>query len=104
MLDRVSGLFGHYPKSAQIAVRQGRIVAGQIAAQSRGAGVDPELPDSLCHIATGYAPPAAIRIAANFRRRGDGELVMQQKTERDAQPRGEDIVWLQSLYREFLPD
>lgn len=100
MLDRVSGLFGHYPKTAQIAVRQGCIVARRIAAQARGGTAPPELPDSLCHIATAFDPPAAIRIAASYRRRGDGELVQQQNTERDAQPRGEDIVWLRAMYRE----
>jgi NADPH-dependent 2,4-dienoyl-CoA reductase/sulfur reductase-like enzyme len=102
MIGAVSSLFGHYPKSAQIAVRQGRIVARQIVAQASGGITATELPDSLCHIATAYEPPAAIRIAATFRQRGDGEIVQQTKVERDPQPRGEDVAWLQDMLRETL--
>lgn len=100
MLGQVSPLFGHYPKTAQIAVRQGRIVARQIAARAGGTAAPPELPDSQCHIATAFDPPAALRISASYRVRGDGELVQQQRTERDSQPRGEDVAWLQGLLAE----
>lgn len=102
MVGPVSGLFGHYPKTGQIAVRQGRIVARRIAALSHGKTVPVELPDSLCHITTAYDPPAAIRLAASFRQRGDGELVQQNTVERDPQPRGEDLAWLQSLLGEMI--
>lgn len=102
MVGAVSALFGHYPKSAQLAVRQGRIVARQIAALASGSDAVTELPDSLCHIATAYAPPEAIRITASFRQRGDGELMQQNKVERDPQPRGEDLAWLNAMLRETL--
>ncbi|MCX8087454.1 MAG: NAD(P)/FAD-dependent oxidoreductase [Rhodocyclaceae bacterium] len=101
-LGHVSDLFGHYPKSAHMAVRQGRLAALQIAARLRGAELPAGFPDSLCHIATRYAPPEAIRLAASYRLRGDGALVQTTKTERDPQPRGEDVAWLRGLLREVL--
>ena len=102
MIDRVSSLFGHYPKSGQMASRQGRIVARQIAARVAGQAPALALPDSLCHITTQFDPPAVLRIEASYRLRGDGELIQQTKTQRDPQPRGEDIAWAQGMFREFL--
>lgn len=102
MIDRVSPLFGHYPKNGQMAARQGRIVARRIAALARGSAPPRELPDSLCHIATQYAPPEAIRIAAAYRLRGDGVLMQQLTTERDPQPRGEDLAWARGMLEEML--
>lgn len=101
-LGHVSDLFGHYPKSAHMAVRQGRLVARQIAARAHDTPVAAEFPDSLCHIATRYAPPEAIRLAASYRLRGDGVLMQQTKTERDPQPQGEDVAWLRSMLNEVL--
>lgn len=102
MIDRVSPLFGHYPKSAHMATRQGRLVAEHIAARSRGEEATRDLPDSLCHIATRFDPPEAIRLATSYRLRGDGVLMQQSRTERDPQPRDEDVAWLQSLLGEIL--
>ncbi|GAB1395166.1 FAD-dependent oxidoreductase [Rhodocyclaceae bacterium] len=102
MIDRVSALFGHYPKSGQMASRQGRIVAYQIAARAAGTVPPQALPDSICHLTTQVDPPAALRIAASYRLRGDGEIVQQMKSERDPQPRGEDLAWAQGMFREFL--
>lgn len=102
MLGRVSPLFGHYPKTAQIAVRQGRIVALQIAARARGTLAATVLPDSQCHIATAFDPPESLHISARYRVRGDGELIQQQVVRRDSQPRGEDIAWLQGLLAEVV--
>lgn len=102
MIDRVSVLFGHYPKTGQMAASQGRIVARQIAARARGTTAAAEMPDSLCLITTSYESPTAIRIAANYRIRGDGEIAQQTKTERDAQPRGEDLAWARGLFAEIL--
>jgi NADPH-dependent 2,4-dienoyl-CoA reductase/sulfur reductase-like enzyme len=101
MLDQVSPLFGHYPKAGQMAARQGRSVARRIAALAQGKEPPRELPDSLCHIATQYAPPEAIRIAASYRLRGDGALMQQQTTQRDPQPRGEDADWLRRMLVEI---
>jgi NADPH-dependent 2,4-dienoyl-CoA reductase/sulfur reductase-like enzyme len=101
-LGHVSDLFGHYPKSAHMAVRQGRLVARQIAARAHDKPVAAEFPDSLCHIATRYAPPEAIRLATSYRLRGDGVLMQQAKTGRDPQPQGEDLAWLRSMLDEVF--
>jgi len=101
-LGHVSDLFGHYPKSAHMAVSQGRLVARRIAALARGTEPPAGFPDSLCHIATRYTPPEAIRLAANYRLRGDGVLLQKTRTERDPQPRGEDLAWLRGLLGEVL--
>jgi NADPH-dependent 2,4-dienoyl-CoA reductase/sulfur reductase-like enzyme len=102
MIDRVSPLFGHYPKSGHMAIRQGHIVARQIAALSHDKTAPQELPDSLCHIATRFDPPEAIRLGFNYRIRADGEIAQQMNTRRDVQPRGEDIDWLKEMYREMF--
>lgn len=102
MIDRVSPLFGHYPKSGQMASRQGRIAACRIAAEAAGKPAPHELPDSVCHIATQYDPPASLRIDAAYRLRGDGALVQQTQIRRDPQPRDEDLAWAQGMFREFL--
>jgi hypothetical protein len=102
MLDRVSPLFGHYPKSGQMASRQGRSVARRIAALAHGAAPIREFPDSVCHIATRLDPPEALRIESTFRLRGDGVLMQQSRTTRDAQPRGEDLAWAADMFREFF--
>lgn len=102
MIDRVSSLFGHYPKSGQMASRQGRIVARQIAARAADETPPLELPDSLCLIATQFDPPATLRIEASYRLRGDGEISQQVKNQRDPQPRGEDLAWARGMFREFL--
>lgn len=102
MIDRVSPLFGHYPKSAHMAARQGRLVAHRIAALARGTEAPRELPDSRCHIATQFDPPEAVRIAAAYRLRGDGVLMQQTAIEHDSQPRGEDVAWLETLLDEVL--
>lgn len=102
MLDRVSPLFGHYPKSGQMASRQGRGVARQIAALARGTMPPLEFPDSVCHIATRFDPPEALRIETSYRRRGDGEIQQQARTTRDAQPRGEDLAWAEEMFGELF--
>lgn len=95
MIDRTSPIFGHYPKTAQMAVSQGRLAAKRIAALLQGRNPPPDLPGSLCHVTTRYAPPEAIRIEMAYRLRGDGAIMQQAKVNRDAQPRGEDLAWLQ---------
>jgi NADPH-dependent 2,4-dienoyl-CoA reductase/sulfur reductase-like enzyme len=108
MIDRVSPLFGHYPKSGQMACRQGRIVARQITARTREQReqreqIAPlEFPDSVCHITTQFDPPEALRIETSYRLRGDNVIMQQAQTTPTLQPRGEDLAWAQKLFGEFL--
>jgi NADPH-dependent 2,4-dienoyl-CoA reductase/sulfur reductase-like enzyme len=93
----VSPLFGHYAKTAQIAVALGAIAAAEIAARSRGGLPEAALPAGVCHVASGFEPPAALRIHVNYRRRGDGLIVQGTRQEQDPQPRDEDLAWLAGL-------
>ena len=96
----VSPLFGHYPKSAHVAVRMAGIVAGEIAARAAGREAAAALPDSVCHVASDVAPAESLRIDARFHQRGDGVIVQTVRQHRDPQPRGEDEAWLASLVAE----
>ena len=98
----VSPLFGHYPKSAHVAVRMARIVAGEIAARAAGRDAPAALPDSVCYVGSDVAPPESLRIDARFHQRGDGVIVQTVRQHRDPQPRGEDEVWLASLVAELF--
>lgn len=102
MLDQVSQSFGHYPKTGQMASRQGRNVARHIIARIRGTEPPLELPDSTCHVATRYDPPETMRIESTFRLGPAGELVQRATLKRNPDPHGEDIAWTQEMFGEFL--
>ncbi len=102
LLGKVSPLFGHYPKSAHLACHLGRIAAAEIAARSRGKLPQPELPASVCHVYTDAEPLEMLRIDSTYRLRGDGLIAQTVRQHEDPQPRGEDVQWAQSIYREML--
>ena len=102
LLGKVSPLFGHYPKSAHMACQLGRIAAEQIAARARGTIPERRLPESVCHVFTDVEPMETMRIENNYRLRGDGLIVQTVRQHDDPQPRGEDQVWAQELYKEML--
>ncbi len=102
LLGQVSPLFGHYPKSAHMAVQLGRIAAAEIAARSRGQLPPPQIPQSICHVYTDVEPMEMMRIDASYRLRGDGLITQTVRQHEDPQPRGEDRQWAQGFYREML--
>ncbi len=102
LLGRASPLFGHYPKSAHMASRLGRIAAAEIAARSRGKLPEIVLPESVCHVYTDVEPLEMMRIDAQYRLRGDGLITQSVRQHEDPQPRGEDRHWAQGLYQEML--
>jgi NADPH-dependent 2,4-dienoyl-CoA reductase/sulfur reductase-like enzyme len=102
LLGRVSPLFGHYPKSAHMAVQLGRIAAAEIAARSRGGLPELKFPESVCHVHTDAEPMEMMRIDARYRLRGDGLITQSLRQHEDPQPRGEDVAWAQGLYAEIL--
>ncbi len=103
LIDRVSLLFGHYPKSGHLANRLGRIAAREIAGRARGNLPEPGLPDSVCHVFSDVDPMESVRIDAEYRLRGDGVIAQTVRQHYDPQPRGEDAAWAKSLYADFLP-
>jgi len=102
LIDRVSPLFGHYPKTGHMANRQGRIVAGEIAARAAGRLAEPALPDSICHVFPDVEPMESVRIEAKYHFRGDGLIAQSVRQQGDPQPRGEDIEWAKAKYADFL--
>lgn len=102
MIDRAGQLFGHYPKTGQMAARQGRIVAGEIAAEVRGQEAPKQLPDSTCFVLAGAEPVEMMRIETAYRFRGDGLIVQTIRQHHDAQPRDEDIDWARGMFSELL--
>ena len=104
LIDRVSPLFGHYPKSGHMANRLGRIAAREIASRARGSLPVPLLPDSVCHVFSDVEPMESIRIDAQYHLRGDGAIAQTVRQHHDPQPRGEDAEWAKSMYSDFLAD
>ncbi|MBU0751735.1 MAG: NAD(P)/FAD-dependent oxidoreductase [Gammaproteobacteria bacterium] len=101
-VGKVSVLFGHYPKSGHMAARQGRVVAGEIAARAAGRVPQVQLPDSTCHVLTRLDPPEAMRLDAGYRVRGDGEIAQAVQQSHDPNPRGEDVAWARGMFAELL--
>ena len=101
-VGKVSLLFGHYPKSGHMAARQGRIVAGEIAARAAGRVAEPQLPESTCHVMTRLDPPEAMRLDTRYRVRGDGVIAQTVEQRYDPNPRGEDVVWARGMFAEIL--
>ncbi len=102
MIDKVSPLFGHYPKTGQMASRQGRIAAREIAARARGISAEKLLPDSTCYVFTRIEPLEMTRVESRYRFRGDGLIVQSVKQNHDPNPRGEDVQWARAMFGEFL--
>jgi NADPH-dependent 2,4-dienoyl-CoA reductase/sulfur reductase-like enzyme len=92
----VSPLFGHYPKTGQLASRMGQIAATEILARIAGNRSEAALPDSTCYAWVDLEPAERVRIDTSYRRRGDGELVQTIRQQREHQPGAEDDAWLDS--------
>lgn len=98
LLDTVSPLFGHYPKTAHIAAHLGAAAAAQIAARSRGA--EPPvaaLPQSICHVWLDADPAEQVQLLTDYRRRGDGLITQTVRQQDNPQPRDEDLQWARAL-------
>lgn len=102
LLGKVSPLFGHYPKTAHMACRLGRIAADEIAARARGKPPERHFPESVCHVFTDVEPMETMRIENHYRLRGDGLIVQTVRQHEDPQPRGEDVQWARELHEEML--
>lgn len=102
MIDRVSTLFGHYPKTGEMALHQGRIAAAQIAAEHAGKPAEPALPASTCYVLTGTEPMEMARLETSYRLRGDGLIMQTLRQHYDAQPRDEDVAWARDMHAALL--
>lgn len=102
MVDRASLLFGHYPKTGEMAARQGQIAAAQIAAEAQEKEAPRLLPASTCFVLAGAEPMEMMRIETRYRLRGDGLIMQMVRQHYDAQPRDEDLAWARAMFSELL--
>lgn len=102
LIDRVSPLFGHYPKSGHLANRLGRIAAYEIASRAHGRAPDLLLPKSVCHVFSDVEPMESVRIDAHYRLRGDQVIAQTIRQVNDPQPRGEDAAWAKSMHADMF--
>jgi NADPH-dependent 2,4-dienoyl-CoA reductase/sulfur reductase-like enzyme len=102
LLGHASLLFGHYPKTGQLASRLGGIAAREIAARSREKEPEKLLPDSTCFVYSSVEPMELLRIDTRYRLRGDGVIMQTAKQNFDPNPRGEDEAWARGMFAEFL--
>jgi len=102
LMDKVSPLFGHYPKSGHMANRLGRIAAHEIAARAKGVAPEKRLPEGVCYVFSSIDPMEAIRVDSHYKFRGDGLIAQSVKQFHDPNPMGEDLQWAKSMFEEFL--
>jgi NADPH-dependent 2,4-dienoyl-CoA reductase/sulfur reductase-like enzyme len=102
LLDRISPLFGQYPKTGQIAARQGQIAARQIAARASGTNPERQLPDSTCYVLSRPEPRELTRIETSYRFRGDGVIQQTVRQQHDPQAGDEDLDWARRQFGELL--
>ncbi len=102
-IDKVSPLFGHYPKTGQLASRLGQIAARQVAARALGKDAETRLPDSVCQVIARVEPQESMRIEAHYRQRGDGLIQQTVKQTYNAQASDEDVHWARGMFAQFLP-
>lgn len=98
----VSPLFGHFPKTGQLASRMGQIAATEILGRLDGKAPEPALPESTCFAYLNLAPPQFTRIDTRYRVRGDGALVQNISQTRENNPQGEDDAWLNARHEELF--
>ncbi len=101
-LDKVSPLFGQYPKTAQLAASLGRIAATQIAARARGTAADRSLPESACYVINRPEPKELTRIESTYRFRGDGVIQQTVRQQHDPQAGEADLDWARRHFAELF--
>lgn len=102
MIDKVSPLFGFYPKTGEIALRQGQAVAASIAQQHTGSSaMTRTLPSSRCFVVRRVSPLEISRLDSEYRFRGDGLIQQSVKQMHYAQADDEDVRWMTAIQAEL---
>lgn len=101
LIDKASPLFGHYPKTGQLAARLGQIAAQQIAARAAGRPPEKQLPDSACYVLNRVEPMEMARIETSYRFRGDGLIQQTVRQGYNPQPENEDVQWAKRMFAEL---
>jgi NADH dehydrogenase FAD-containing subunit len=101
LLDKASPLFGYYPKTGQMAARQGLIAAQQIAARASGQLPPRPLPDSRCFVVNRVDPLEIAQLDTSYRLRGDGLIQQSVKQHYYPQAQDEDVIWARGMFGEL---
>lgn len=101
MLGKASPLFGYYPKTGQMAARQGAIVATEIAKQAGHQPWSKQLPDSTCHVLMRLEPQEISTVQTSYSFRGDGVIRQQAKQSYNPQASDEDVTWAKAMFDEL---
>lgn len=100
----VSPQFAFYPKSAHVANRLGRIVAGYIA--ERAAGRDPTtvLPDNLCYMVVNGSPREALNVQFDYRLDDEGTILQTQQDFNERTPKfvEENLQWAGLMFGDMF--
>lgn len=97
-VGQVSSLFGHFPKTGELASDMGRIAAAEIISRITGKEAPAMLPESTCFAYLSLQPAQFTRIESRYRWRGDGELTQSITQKRESNPRGEDDAWVDAMH------
>jgi len=98
----VSPLFGHYPKTGELASRMGGIVATEIIGRITDQPSEPGLPEGTCFAYLSMDPPQVVRIESRYRVRGDGNILQNISQLRENNPQGEEDAWLNAWHGELF--
>jgi NADH dehydrogenase FAD-containing subunit len=100
----VSPQFGHYPKSGHVANRMARSVAQYIAAQAKDQAPTPVMIDNLCYMLVNNSPREAISVQFEYKLDDKGVLIQTQidDNERRAKLWDEDLLWISTMYEDFV--
>jgi len=98
----VSPLFGHYPKTGELASRMGGIVASEIIGRITGKPGELALPEGTCFAYLSMDPPQVVRIDSRYRIRGDGNILQNISQLRENNPQGEEDAWLNAWHGELF--
>jgi len=101
MVDKASPLFGFYPKTGQIAARQGAIAAQEIARRISGQPSEKALPSSVCYVVRRVSPLEISRIDTDFRFRADGLIQQTIRQTHYPQAEDEDKRWAAQMFAEL---
>lgn len=105
-VDRASTLFGFYPKTGEMALRQGVIAAREIVVRENGSNSGSKnsashenlLPASSCYIVQRISPMEISKLDTSYRFRSDGVIQQMVKQTHYPQAQDEDKTWAKAMW------
>lgn len=103
-MGEVSPTFGHYPKSAHVANKMGKIAATYISERVKDREPRPILPDNLCYMMIQPDPLKMVAVEFDYAFGADGHIHQTQVDIDTPFPEliGESFEWARSTWGDFL--